>query len=249
MAAAKAGGTVKTVKAAPARGGFGVGLVVGLLIGLAVALGVALYITKAPIPFVNKLPQRTAEQDAAEAERNKHWDPNAPLAGKGAAPRAAAASGASAPDAPAPAPAATPAPAPVATSPAPGTAPAAPTGAQAHSPAAPASAATVRAPAAASAPARDPAAILAGQNGTTPAAKPAMFFVQAGAYSNPDDAEAQRARLAMSGFTAKVMAREQSGKTVYRVRLGPFDERDAADDLRDKLGAAGVESTLVRVER
>ena len=63
------------------KGGFVLGLIVGLLVGLAVALGVALYITKVPIPFVNKVPQRTAEQDAAEAERNRNWDPNAPLAG------------------------------------------------------------------------------------------------------------------------------------------------------------------------
>ena len=67
------------------KGGFVLGLIVGLLVGLAVALGVALYITKVPIPFVNKVPQRTAEQDAAETERNRNWDPNAPLAGKGAA--------------------------------------------------------------------------------------------------------------------------------------------------------------------
>ncbi len=40
------------------------------------------------------MPQRTAEQDAAEAERNKNWEPNAPLANKpavkGAASSAAA---------------------------------------------------------------------------------------------------------------------------------------------------------------
>ena len=57
------------------RGGFAMGLVAGLLIGLALALGVALYITKAPNPFVNKVPQRTAEQDSAETERNRNWDP------------------------------------------------------------------------------------------------------------------------------------------------------------------------------
>lgn len=62
------------------RGGFALGLVVGLLVGLALALGVALYITKVPVPFINKVPQRTPEQDRAEAERNKRWDPNAPLA-------------------------------------------------------------------------------------------------------------------------------------------------------------------------
>ena len=64
------------------RGGFVTGLVVGLLIGLGVALAVAVYITKAPVPFINKLPQRNADQDAAEAQKNRHWDPNAPLAGK-----------------------------------------------------------------------------------------------------------------------------------------------------------------------
>ena len=53
------------------RGGFVMGMVAGLLIGLALALGVALYITKAPIPFINKVPQRTVAQDTAETERNK----------------------------------------------------------------------------------------------------------------------------------------------------------------------------------
>ena len=65
--------------AAGQRGGFAVGLIIGLLIGLALALGVALYVTKVPVPFVNKVPQRTAGQDAAEAEKNKNWDPNLSL--------------------------------------------------------------------------------------------------------------------------------------------------------------------------
>ena len=81
------------------RGGFLIGLVVGLLIGLALALGVALYVTKAPIPFVNKVPQRTAEQDAAEAERNRNWDPEQRRwpAEPGAAPASGAVAGAAPP--------------------------------------------------------------------------------------------------------------------------------------------------------
>jgi len=71
------------------RGGFMIGLVIGLLIGLALALGVALYVTKVPVPFINKVPQRTADQDAAEAQRNKTWDPNAGLATKPASRPAA----------------------------------------------------------------------------------------------------------------------------------------------------------------
>lgn len=191
---------------ARSRGGFAMGLVAGLLIGLALALGVALYITKVPVPFVDKLPQRTAEQDRAEAERNKTWDPNAPLAP--ALPRPTA--GASAPALP-----------PPGITPVPG------------------------------APARDPAAILAGSPTESTAAAPAAFtyLVQVGAYTRAQDAEAQRAALAMQGFTAKVHEREQAGRTVYRVRLGPFDTKAEADALQLRLQGAGIEGQLVRVQK
>ena len=75
------------------------------------------------------------------------------------------------------------------------------------------------------------------------------FFVQAGAYARADDAEAQRAKLALMGLAAKITEREQAGRTVYRVRLGPFDNRDEAEDAQVKLAAGGVEANLVRVER
>jgi len=64
------------------KGGFALGLIVGLLLGLTAALAVALYFTNMPVPLVNKAQQRTPEQDAAEAARNKNWDPNAALTGK-----------------------------------------------------------------------------------------------------------------------------------------------------------------------
>ena len=51
------------------RGGFVMGMIIGLMVGLALALGVALYVTKVPVPFVNKVPQRTAEQAARDARR------------------------------------------------------------------------------------------------------------------------------------------------------------------------------------
>jgi cell division protein FtsN len=211
------------------RGGFVMGLIVGLLAGLALALGVALYVTKVPVPFVNKVPQRTAEQDAAEAEKNKNWDPNSPLYGKNPARPTAGASGPSvpAPDAAASAMAATPAP---------------------------------RAPVPAST--RDAAAILGDKAvATTPAAKassplstatvadPFSYFVQAGAYARSEDAEQQRARIAMLGYEAKLTEREQSGRTVYRVRLGPFDNKDEADSTKEKLTGAGVDAALVRVQK
>jgi cell division protein FtsN len=211
------------------RGGFAMGLVAGLLVGLALALGVALYITKAPVPFVNKVPQRTAEQDSAEAERNRNWDPNAALGGKGGARAVGAASAAAA----AAAASAAPPPPAVAAIPPPG----------------PASAAARPA-----APPRDPAAILSGggvpgERSTAQAPEPFVYFVQAGAYTRNEDAEQQRAKLAMAGLQAKITEREQAGRVVYRVRLGPFPVRNAADDLQQRLQADGIESQIVRVEK
>ena len=217
------------------RGGFAVGLIIGLLIGLALALGVALYVTKVPVPFVNKVPQRTAGQDAAEAEKNKNWDPNSPLYGKNPAkPNPNAAGGAvGVPSVALPAP-------PVA--------------------AIPASAPRAAAPRA-SAPgsSRDPAAILADKPAAKPfaattapggtGADPFTYFVQAGAYNRTEDAEQQRAKLAMMGMEGRMTEREQGGRTVYRVRIGPFDRKADAEAARDKLAQSGVEGALVRVQR
>lgn len=190
------------------RGGFLGGLIVGLLIGLAVALGVALYVTKVPVPFLDKVPQRTAEQDIAEREKNKNWEPNAPLAGKNPAR-----------------------PAPPAAS----------------------------EPAAAASVARDPASILADlpvgpdQAGSSAPSKPGdsafVYFVQTGAYSNVDDAEAQRGKLALLGYTARIVEREQSGRTVHRVRIGPYEGKAEADDHKQKVMSAGFEAALVRAPR
>jgi cell division protein FtsN len=218
------------------RGGLVLGLIVGLLIGLALALGVALYVTKAPVPFVNKVPPRTAEHDAAEAERNKTWNPNAPLGGKPVQPQSSLPPLASSPPFPPPASGAGAAmPPPIATRP-------------------PAKDA-----------ARDPASILADVKPATPpvvsaapatgpkssktAAEPFIFFVQAGAFQSSVDAEQQRAKLAMLGVESRVVEREQSGRTVFRVRIGPFERQVEADTMKGKLESSGVEALLVRLDR
>jgi len=51
------------------------------------------------------------------------------------------------------------------------------------------------------------------------------------------------------GLAAKISEREQSGRTVYRVRVGPFDRKEQADATQEKLAGSGVEAALVRVER
>ena len=213
------------------RGGFVIGMVVGLLVGLAIALGVALYVTKAPNPFVNKVQQRPPAQDAAEAERNKNWDPNAALAGKN--PASAAAAIASAPTTVLPPPTATAA-APTLVPPTvidpvvPNTAVARPL-------------VVVRS--------TDAAAPASSAFSTSTGADPFAYYVQAGAFARNEDAEQQRAKLAIIGIESKLTEREQGGRTVYRVRVGPFDKKDDADAAKDKLADAGVDSALVRVQK
>ena len=199
-------------------GGTIVGFIIGLIVGLGVALGVAVYVAKVPVPFLNKGATRSGTQDAAEAQRNKNWDPNSPLYGKTPSRTPASVT----------APASTPATPPVAA-------------ASAAKPAAskPAGKATAD-------PLGDLAASKAAAAGSV---DPFDYFVQAGAFRTQQDADAQRAKLAMLGWEARVSEREQNGRNVFRVRVGPFAKRDDAEQLKDKLASAGVESALVRVQR
>lgn len=215
------------------RGNTVVGIIIGVVLGLAAALAVAVYVTKVPVPFLNKGQNRTPEQDAAESRKNKDWDPNAPLYGKNparAASAAAAAPGTSGQvvTAPSQAPAVTP-PGPAAQAPAVATSPE-------KSP-----------PAVAGRPSADPLGELAMAKAAS--GDPFIYFVQAGAFRTPEDAEAQRAKLSLLGIEAKVSEREQSGRQVYRVRVGPFEKKDEADKQKQKLESGGFETALVRVQR
>jgi cell division protein FtsN len=224
------------------------GVVIGLLIGLMVALIVAVWVAKVPVPFVNKVPSRGAENDPAEVERNRKWDPNAKLGGatKGPAPAAAPAS---APQSPGATPTYVP---PVPPPAAPGVATTTPPAA----PAAPAVRATPQAtPTTAPAAAPPAAPQVAAASPAAPAvqarapADPYVYFIQAGAYTRAEDAENQRGRLALLGHAAKITEREQIGRTLYRVRLGPYDARDAANNLQNRLQQQGIDAALVAVER
>ena len=240
------------------RGGTVVGFIVGVLVGLAGALAVAVYVTKVPVPFVDRVISRKASEDAAEAERNKNWNPNAALGGKPAqvvkppegdtpatgAPTAddnAAAPKAKVSEAPKPKPESeTPVAAPDAkeakTEPPKGkTYSSDPLGDLVQSKTQGKTVTTATADSKAAAPAAT--------------AEPFTYFVQVGAFRTPEDAQAQRAKLALMGLDAKVSEREQNGRTVYRVRLGPYEQLNDAERMKDNLAPSGLDTALVRVQR
>jgi cell division protein FtsN len=209
------------------RGGTFVGFIVGVIVGLASALVVAVYVTKVPVPFMNKGQTRNADQDEAEAKKNKNWDPNAPLYGKNPAKSASD-------------------PASASSAPADNTPVVAPTPA-ASKPAAdkkPDDKKAEAKPAVSADPLGDLAKAKAGSGDDA-----FVYFVQLGAYRTMEDAESERAKLSLSGIETKISEREQSGRTVYRVRVGPFDKKEDGERSKEKLDKAGLETALVRVQR
>jgi len=216
------------------RGGTFLGLIVGIVIGLAVALGVAIYVAKVPIPFVNRGASRTTGQDAAEAEKNKDWNPNAVLRSKYAPP-----------------PTSTPATSGAPTETERGQATAQP---NQRPPAADSVIAAIP-PAVRGGPAAAPGDPLgdfanarirrgAAPEPAPPATDSLAYFVQAGAFRSPEEAENQRARLLLAGMQAQVSERDQAGRTMYRVRVGPFQNRDAAERIRIRLADDGFDAVL-----
>jgi cell division protein FtsN len=224
------------------RGSTLVGFIIGLVVGLAVALGVAVYVTKVPMPFMNKGQTRSADQDAAEAEKNKDWDPNAPLYGKKGSKSGDKT------DEPK-------------TEPKPDAAvkvdpkSADPLGDLVKSKTAepnPEAKAKpeVKTPDAkpAETKAPEPKAAEPTAEAKAAIADPFIYFVQAGAYRSNEEAQAQRAKTALLGLDAKISERDQGGRTVYRVRVGPLDKVEA-ERVRAKLEAAHIDSAMVRVQR
>jgi cell division protein FtsN len=221
------------------RGSTLVGFIIGLVVGLGIALGVAIYVTKVPIPFMSKGQIRSAEQDAAEAEKNKDWDPNAPLYGKKGAKSSDKGDVADKSDA--------------ATKVDPKSSD--PLGdlakvkaAEPKAEAKPEIKSEPKPESKTEAKAVEPKVAEPKLADKPSSSDPFIYFVQAGAYRSNDEAEAQRAKTALLGLDAKISERDQGGRTVYRVRVGPMDKTDA-ERVRAKLDAAHIDSAMVRVQR
>jgi cell division protein FtsN len=74
------------------------------------------------------------------------------------------------------------------------------------------------------------------------------FFLQAGAFQNPRDADTLRARLALLGVEARIQTATLPDKGVWhRVRVGPYTSVAELGRTRETLKQNGVETTLIKV--
>ena len=88
----------------------------------------------------------------------------------------------------------------------------------------------------------------AAKQASKPGAPKESYFLQAGSFPNPADADNLKARLALMGMVANVEPANIAGKGVwYRVRLGPYTRVDEINRIRQQLTQNGVDVSLVKV--
>lgn len=74
------------------------------------------------------------------------------------------------------------------------------------------------------------------------------IYIQAGSFENPDNAHRLTGRLGAFFQGAHVQEAEVSGKTFYRVRIGPIEEVDTADQMLERVIVAGYPGSRIVVD-
>lgn len=83
---------------------------------------------------------------------------------------------------------------------------------------------------------------------TPPAPGPVeRLYLQVGAFEDPAEADNLKARLALAGIDASAQrGRSADGRTVHRVRIGPFGTPEEMAPVRSRLAEGGFTATVVR---
>ena len=75
------------------------------------------------------------------------------------------------------------------------------------------------------------------------------YFLQVGAFQNEQDADNQKAKLALLGLEAIVQTAEIPDKGVWhRVRVGPFSDLEQINKARGELTVNGFNADLIKVK-
>lgn len=77
---------------------------------------------------------------------------------------------------------------------------------------------------------------------------PVGFYLQAGAFRNPSEADDRKAHLALLGQTAVVQRVQSDGGMLHRIRVGPFATHAELERAREFLKTNGIDSIPMRPE-
>ena len=208
-------------------GGTILGFILGLIVGLGIAVGVAVVITKTPVPFLNKLGKQEKIPDLTPGQVA---DPNKPLYGNKEPAKEAAKDFAKESDVPAAADTdkAKPADKPKTVD-------------KADAKPADSKAAEIKAADGKDAKTAPPKADAADEKW--------IYYLQAGAFREQADAESTKAKLALTGFEASISERPSDNGTLYRVRVGPFNQVEALNRAKQKLSDNGMDVAVIRIAK
>ncbi|KRA16788.1 SPOR domain-containing protein [Lysobacter sp. Root604] len=74
------------------------------------------------------------------------------------------------------------------------------------------------------------------------------YLLQAGAFQASGQAEEMKAKIALLGLGARVESAQISGKTVYRVRMGPYGTASDLAEAKRKLASGGLPGMAIKVK-
>jgi cell division protein FtsN len=222
------------------QGGTLVGIIIGLVVGLAIALAVSLYMKRGDMPFIKRdAPAPAAKTDGGAQGKPALPDPNESLYAKPSAQK----------DKPALAdvvPGKSGVPAGTKNPPLIDKTTGDPLGKLATQQAAKADGVApapgpALPPVAATLPANNSGIVNPNDDGS-------RYLIQAGAYRQPEEAEAMRAKLAMLGFQAQLSQRETDAGVLHRVRIGPVPDLERTNKIRAQLAQQGIESSIIKIK-
>jgi len=76
-----------------------------------------------------------------------------------------------------------------------------------------------------------------------------VYFIQAGSFQNPAEADNQKARLAILGFESSVEPATLPDKgTWYRVRMGPYRKVEEINRVRQMLAQNNIDASLFKLK-
>ena len=76
----------------------------------------------------------------------------------------------------------------------------------------------------------------------------ARYILQAGAFGASGDAESTKAKIALLGLSARVESAQIGGKTVYRVRMGPYGTASELAEAKQKLSSGGLPAMAIKAQ-
>lgn len=77
--------------------------------------------------------------------------------------------------------------------------------------------------------------------------QPGIYVLQAGSFTDFEDADRRRAQLALQGIESRIQRVTIDDKTYHRVRIGPTNDLDELNRLRNRLKAANIDVLRIRL--